>query len=493
MGLAGLKTISILAILILVIGLLVLSPSVYADTTYWAKSYGGADRDTAFAVEQTSDLGYILVGDTWSGLSGRLDVWILKLSASGSIEWQRTYGGAGDDTAQSVHQTPDGGYIVAGYTASFGDPDYDMWVLKLDSNGGIVWEYAYGADNQELASFVEQTSDGGYILGGRTNSIAGSAPDFWALKLDSSGVAMWDRTYSLDGDRRIEAIHQTSDNGYILAGSTSSGALSVAWVIKTDANGNIVWERTYDPGLGADVEEIQVTSDGGYVLIAEAFTADGDQDFWVLKLKSNGDIDWERTYGGNGEEDAQPIRQTSDGGYIMAGATGSFGAGGDDVWVVKLNQNGDITWERTYGGAGDDEAISIDETSDGGYIVAGETTSFGAGLTDMWVLRIDSSGHISDCLPIGSSNANVVDTHATIVNTQGTVSSISEVRTVTHATISPTSAIINSQCFESRASYGVGGLTEPVSKLAIVAPWLAVIGLVGCIGTVVAVARKREK
>ncbi len=433
----------------------------YADTPSWANSYGGTDGEAAFAVEQTSDLGYILVGHTWSFGAGRSDVWLLKLSASGTVEWQRTYGGAEDDEALSAHQTPDGGYIVAGYTASFGDPDYDTWVLKLDSSGGIAWEYAYGAGSQEFASSVERTSDGGYILGGRTNSGA-DAPDFWALKLDSNGVALWDRTYSLGADRRIESIHETSDNGYILAGSTSSGGAPAAWVIKTDANGNIVWERTYDPGLGADVEEIQVTSDGGYVLIAEALTGGGDQDFWVLKLESDGDVEWESTYGGAGEEDAQPIRQTSDGGYIMAGETRSFGAGGGDVWVVKLNQNGQIMWERTYGGTGDDEVTSLDQTTDGGYVIAGETTSFGAGATDIWVLKIDSTGNIRGCQPIGSSDASVADTDATIVNTDGTVSSIADVRTETDATVTPTYVTPNNQCFGIGASApgAVGGVLE---------------------------------
>ena len=234
-GFASTRTIR-LAILIVLVALLGSSPSAYADTAYWANTYGGTNDDVAWAVEQTSDLGYIVAGQTYSFGSGRSDVWILKLTASGSIEWQKTYGGAGDDVATSVHQTPDG-YVVAGYTGPI--TNYDMWVLKLDSSGGIVWEYAYGGAIQDFATMVERTSDGGYIVGGQTASGA-NPPDFWALKLDSNGVAQWDRTYSLSFDRRIEAIHQTGDGGYILAGSTMSHGAGYCnvWLIKTDANGN---------------------------------------------------------------------------------------------------------------------------------------------------------------------------------------------------------------------------------------------------------------
>ncbi len=479
--------------MIVLVALLGSSPSAHADTAHWANTYGGTGDDVAWAVEQTSDLGYILAGQTYSFGSGSTDVWILKLAASGSVEWQRAYGGAEDDVALSVHQTPDGGYIVAGYTGPV--TNYDMWVLKLDSNGNIVWEYAYGAANQEFAEWVERTSDGGYILGGRTLSILASAPDFWALKLDSNGAVLWDRTYSLAQDRRIEAIHQTSDNGYILAGSTSSGfGPSVAWVIKTDADGNIVWQRTYDPGFGADVEDIRVTSDGGYVLIAEASqTLGGPQDFWVLKLQSDGAVEWERTYGGTGSEDAQVIRQTSDGGYILGGATSSFGAGGNDVWIVKLNQNGEIVWERTYGGAGDEEADGIDQTADGGYVVAGQTTSFGAGGKDVWLLRIDSTGNINGCAPEGTSSAIVTVTHATVVNTDGIASSIDEVRTETDATITPTSVTPSIQCFAPAATAApVGGFMESANKLVVFAPYVALFGLIAVVAVAAAPWKKRE-
>jgi len=435
-------------------------------TTYWAKSYGSSSflelrYNRAFAVEQTSDLGYVLAGNT-VGEYG-VDVLVFKLTASGDTEWWGMYGGeGGDDEAVSVLQSSDGGYVVAGYTNSFGNGLDDMWVLKLDSNGHVIWEYSYGTGFFERANYVEQTRDGGYILGGMATGVV-TGHDFWALKIDSNGVVLWDRTYHLGTvtDRRIEAIHETSDSGYILAGSTVlSGTTdqSRAWVIKTDADGDILWDRTYNPfdpsypSSSVDVEDIRITSDGGYVLFGEA-TGPGisGQDFWVLKLNSNGDIEWDKAYGGPGEEDAQPIRQTSDGGYIMAGATTSFGAGFKDVWIVKVNHNGDIVWERTYGGHTDDEALGMDLTSDGGYVVAGYTDWFGGGPTEAWVLKIDSSGYIGDCPPIGSSSATVVDTHATIVNTHGTVSSVSEVRvsTMWGDSVPQPWLLPSTQCFES--------------------------------------------
>jgi len=201
---------------------------------------------------------------------------------------------------------------------------------------------------------------------------------------------------------------------------------------------------------------------------------------------------WAKSYGGTDRDTAFAVEQTSDLGYILVGDTWSFGSGRSDVWILKLSASGSVEWQRTYGGAEDDEALSVHQTQDGGYIVAGYTASFGDLLYDMWVLKIDSSGNISDCLPIGSSSASVVDTHATVVDTDGTVSSISEVRTETDATIAPTSAVMNSQCFESRPSQGlaVGGFMENVNKAAVFAPYLALFGFVAAVAVIV--WKKRE-
>ena len=240
--------------------------------------------------------------------------------------WAKTYGGTGFDFAYSIQETSDGGYIVAGSTASFGAGSDDFWVLKLYSNGNVAWQKTYGGADYDYAYSIQQTSDGGYIVAGETWSFGAGSRDFWVLKLYSNGNVAWQKTYGgINADDVAFSIRQTQEGGYIVAGRT-------------------------DSSLGA-----------------------GKDDVWVLKLDANGNVTWQKTYGGGNWDYAYSIQQTSEGGYIVAGWTDSFGAGNDDVWVLKLDSAGNVTWQKTYGGANDDAAFSIQETSNAVYFVAGYT------------------------------------------------------------------------------------------------------------------------
>ncbi len=257
---------------ILTVGLIALlfllaSPQLArAQTSYWAKTYGGTGDEENPWVQQTSDEGYIVVSTTDSFGAGDSDAWVVKLDGNGNIEWQRTYGTTGYDSPASVLQTSDGGYVVAGNTGQPNPNTWDAWVFKLDHNGAIQWEYTYGGPSGEVVICMQQTNDGGYIVGGRTISLG--SVDFWVLKLDSNGNRQWDRAYGGPGasmDRRIESILQTSDGGYILAGSVLNWpSPSRVWVIKVDTTGDIVqWQKTYTPAYDADLEDMQRTTDGG--------------------------------------------------------------------------------------------------------------------------------------------------------------------------------------------------------------------------------------
>ncbi len=338
---------------------------VYAS--YWAKAYGGNGWDSAFSVHsvrQTADGGFIVAGETDSFGAGSIDFLVLKLDTNGNISWQKTYGASGYDYAESIQQTVDGGYVVVGWTNSFGAGNYDFLVLKLDANGNISWQKTYGGTLGDGAESIQQTSDGGYIVLGETDSFGAENGDFWVLKLDANGNVQWQKTYGGGLFDRARSIQQTSDSGYIMGGMTES--------------------------FGA-----------------------GSGDAWILKLDSNGNVQWQKTYGGS-NFDGAAIQQTSDGGYIMAGRTASFGAGSDDVWVLKLDTNGNVQWQKTYGGSGSEITPSIQQTSDGGYIVGGVTNFFGSGNDDIWVLKLDSNGDIPGCSIIGTSNAIVNNTSATI-------------------------------------------------------------------------------
>jgi uncharacterized delta-60 repeat protein len=410
----------------------------------WAKTYGGTDYDYAYSIYQTSDGGYIVAGITYSFGAGGWDFWVLKLNSDGAVAWQKSYGGVNHDYAYSIQQTIDGGYIVAGLTYSSGAGNDDSWVLKLTSDGSVSWQKTYGGTSYEETDSIQQTSDGGYIVAGRTKSFGAGGWDIWVLKLNSDGTVAWQKRYggvNDDGEYLI-AIQQTSDGGYIVAGYTDSFGAGGGdiWVLKLNSNGSVSWQKTYG-GTSLDFAwSIQQTSDGGYIVAGRAgsFGA-GSNDFWVLKLNSNGTVLWQKTYGGPNDEFANSIQQTSDGGYIVAGLTQSFGAGGSDLWVLKLNSDGTVCWQKTYGGTSGDIANSIYQTSDGRYVVAGHTNSFGAGLTDFWVLKLNSDGTI----PFNpASGAQMIDTSVVPANTSATVTNTAVTGVNTSATVTNTSATV---------------------------------------------------
>jgi uncharacterized delta-60 repeat protein len=393
----------------------------------WAQTYGGTGSDYASSIQQTSDGGYVVAGQTYSfsdTING--DAWVLKLDSSGAVTWQKTYGGTGGDYASSIQQTSDGGYIVAGYTYSFGDTiNGDAWILKLDSSGAVTWQKTYGGTSDDEAYSIQPTSDGGYIVAGYTYSFGDTINgDAWILKLDSSGAVTWQKTYGgTSGDDYAYSVQPTSDGGYIVAGSTSSfgaGDYDV-WVLKLDSSGIVTWQKTYGGAGGDYASSIQPTSEGGYIVAGytNSFGAGGD-DAWVLKLDSSGAVTWQKTYGGTGGDYASSIQQTSDGGYVVAGYTNSFGdIVNDDNWVLKLDSSGAVTWQKTYGGTG---LNFIQQTSDGGYIAAGYTYSFGATINgDAWVLKLDSTGSIySSCAIAVDSTASPASSAATPASSTAT-------------------------------------------------------------------------
>ncbi|MHA2612326.1 MAG: InlB B-repeat-containing protein, partial [bacterium JZ-2024 1] len=426
------------------------------EVKVWARTYWGARRDVARSIQQTSDGGYIVAGYTRSVGAGSGDIWVLKLDADGNVLWQKTYGGTDSDGASSIQQTSDGGYIVAGYTYSFGAGRYDIWVLKLDADGNVLWQKTYGGANWDEAYSIQQTSDGGYIVAGDTWSFVAAwndVSDFWVLKLDENGNVVWQKTYGGVKEDRAYSIQQTSDGGYIVAGETYSfgaGDWDI-WVLKLNANGDVVWQRTYGWARLDWARSIQQTSDGGYIVagMTDSFGA-GSWDIWVLKLDANGNVLWQKTYGGANWDEAYSIQQTSDGGYIVAGKTYSFGAGYTDIWVLKLDADGNVLWQKTYGGEYNEGAYSIQQTSDGGYIVAGDTKSFGAAEENFWVLKLDANGNISGCTPqnlVQNSNASPASFLFTITEPYSVFFSDSSATiNISNAIISPTFVSPLTQC-----------------------------------------------
>jgi type 1 glutamine amidotransferase len=407
----------------------------------WQKTLGGTSDDWPTSIQQTADGGYIVAGRTSSydgdviGHHGSYDFWVVKINSLGAIVWQKTLGGSNNEEALSIQQTADGGYIVAGYTSSndgdvTGNHGYDdIWVLKLNSLGAIVWQKTLGGTSDEWLSSIQQTADGGYIVAGSTSSNDGDVTtnhggrDFWVVKLNSLGAIVWQKTFGGTSNEEVLSIQKTADGGYIVAGSASSNdgdvignhGLTDFWVVKLNNLGAIVWQKTLG-GISYDVPtSIQQTADGGYIVAGYTSSNDGDisrnqglTDFWVVKLNNLGAIVWQKTLGGTNYDWPTFIQQTADGAYIIAGATlsndgdvtGNHGL--TDFWVVKLNNLGAIVWQKTLGGTSDDWLSSIQQTADEGYIVAGDTKSNDGdvignhGGRDFWVVKLSNTLGINE-------------------------------------------------------------------------------------------------
>ncbi len=408
-----------------------------APAIQWQKAYGGSAKDemqNGTKSIKTLDGGFIMVGYTESsdgnvtGSHSDRDFWIVKTDANGIIQWEKTYGGSNKDYARSVDLTSDGGYIVAGVSES-NDRDItgnhggaDMWVIKLNAAGILQWQKTYGGTANDFANSVHQSPDGGYIIFGTTGTVNNGdvtgfhgGTDFWAVKTDPSGNIQWQKTYGGTDTEEGEAIQLTSDGGYILSGFTLSNNGDVNfnhgsadfWIVKTDGGGNLLWEKSYG-GSGDDVAlDIKQTNEGGYIIVGYTFSADGDitlkqagTDCWVVKTGNSGNIQWQKTYGGNSEDYAFSVQQTAEGGYVVSGYTLSDAGdvsgyhGGSDGWVIKLANTGLLVWQKALGGSANEILYGAQQTPDGGYIVSGTTQSNDGdvtnnhGASDFWLVKL---------------------------------------------------------------------------------------------------------
>jgi uncharacterized repeat protein (TIGR01451 family) len=400
----------------------------------WQRSLGGTMSDYAYAVEPTLDGGYIIAGNTQSndgnvaGNHGQTDIWVVKLDSESDIVWKKAFGGSGSEGAHAIKQTSDNGFIIAGYTSS-NDGDVsgnnggrDFWLLKLDSNGSISWQTAAGGSSNEVAYSVEQTSDGGYIAMGYTVSTAGDVAgnhgetDIWVVKFDESGSIAWQNCLGGSSSEEGYEVRQTEDEGYVIVGGSQSndGDLSSNygssdfWVVKLNVDGQIIWEKNYGGSNNDMARSVDLTDDGGFLICGISSSSNGDisssngaRDYWVLSLDENGDIRWEKALGGTGNDLCYSISNTEDGGAIVAGFSTSLNGiisgnhGDSDFWILELDNNGNVNWQQMLGGSSTDDPKSVKRTADGGFIVAGYSYSDDGDLTrnqgqsDFWILKLE--------------------------------------------------------------------------------------------------------
>ena len=361
----------------------------------WSQTYGGAENDYANSVVQTSDGGYAIAGSTQSFGAGNTDFWLVKTDGAGNMKWSRTYGGEVNDIAYSLVQTSDGGFALAGEANSFIGESADFWLVKTDERGNMEWNRTYGGIGNDRAKSLIQTSDGGYALAGSTEAFGAGEWDSWLVKTDEYGDMEWNKTYGGTRSEGASSLIVTSDGGFALAGSTSSFGVGLInfWLVKTDGAGNMEWNQTYGSSIRNFFSSLIEVSDGGFVMAGDIHSGDaGGENFWLVKTDGAGNMEWNQTYIEADMDRPHSLVQTSDGGFALAGETKSFGAGNFDFWLVKTDGLGNKEWNRTYGGADIDRANSVVQTSDGGYAVAGNTLSFGAGSYDFWLVKTNAQG-----------------------------------------------------------------------------------------------------
>jgi hypothetical protein len=396
--------------------LFLFASSVYS-ADHWAITYS-ADIDNVPSgwVHQNNDGSFIVATNASNlGTIGR-GMLISKIGEDGNIEWQKAYGGdvvgVGDvaEGVFSIIHTADEGYIAAGATSSFGSGDFDFWIVKLNVNGNIEWQKSYGDNGYDFGNSIIETSEGGFIVAG-TSHIGDYK--YWVLKLDSSGNVKWQKAYSVSNRENIAyTIKETLDGGYIIAGECRLAGRD-AWLLKLTSDGLVEWSKTYGDVNMDRADDVYPTQDGGYIVAGTtgSFGA-GAYDVWVLKLDQNGVIEWQKVYGGGNDDWAFSIIPYTNGdGYLLAGSTKSFGSGDDDFWLLRLDLDGTLAWQRTYGGIGSDTAASVQQTFNGGLAVAGTTAYLeSAGII---VLNLDQNGLILNCNLIGESEAIVQITSVT--------------------------------------------------------------------------------
>lgn len=401
----------------------------------WQKALGGSGSDGLFYTAQTADGGYITSGTTYSvdgdmtQNTGESDGWVAKLNSSGNIEWQKSYGGSLNEQIYKILQTPDGGYVFAGFSESV-DGEFsasngtgDIWVAKVNATGTLQWQQLLGGGYYDWANTITLSPDGGFVIAGHSQFQGDEMvqQDVFVTKLNTQGTVVWQWYYGGSLLEVAYGIENTTDGGYIIAGATQSRDGNVtgfhvpddenavtydAWVLKLDSGGNLQWQKALGGYQDDMAYTIKQTTDGGYIMAAQTASYSGDvtisygsYDYWIVKLDASGNITWQKSLGGSGYDEAHSIVETADG-YVMGGVaysqdnhiTSSYGGG--DAWLVKLGPNGNLVWEKTFGGTLTDYVYDISLNSAGNFMMSGYTFSNDNDVTgnhgngDGWLLNI---------------------------------------------------------------------------------------------------------
>lgn len=397
------------------------SPPSNEPQIQFIKTLGGSNNDSGQSVMATIDRGYAIFGFTQS-MDGDIedksnesfDYWFLKYDENDNLQWSKTFGGSDNESAYKGIQTNDGGFALIGHSSS-NDGDVsenfglnDLWIVKLDTNGNLIWEKSFGFSGNDQGFGILQTSDNGYLITGTLDVSASSGEgndkffkkhaggDYWAIKLDANGNKEWRNYYGgTFTDTAYDAI-ETDDNGFLLVGSSDSNDVDISankgsydfWVVKVDNIGNLIWEKSFGGSEIDEAHSISKTADGNYLILGDSRSNDQDisnskgaADIWLIKISPDGNLIWDKSFGGSNFDAGRNITPTFDGGFLLSGSSRSQNGdftnnnGQNDAVIMKINSEGNITWQKTIGGSQIDVTYGVTELNNGSIIAVGDTTS----------------------------------------------------------------------------------------------------------------------
>lgn len=428
-------------------------PPVVIDTTkIFSKTFGSQLSDLVTGSRQTNDGGVILCGFTIAGAFGDNDIFIMKLDGSGNVVWSNLYGGSGNDQANSIEKTSDGSFIISGTTTSFSGT-FDPFAMKINQSGVIEWSKFYRWWNEDYANNIIQTGDGGYILTGYSNSFSIGNYDVYSLKIDQSGGIMWARAYGGAENDFGTSIKSTPQGGYIIGGYTFSyGSQGDAYILKLYGDGAILWTKTYG-GLGFDnIKDLQPTSNGFIACGSTSSFGLAFESAYVFNIDNqDGFVYWSRTFSGTGSQGVSSFNKVltlSNGGYLLAGNLQDLFKNQQEVALVQLYGDGVFNYSKVFGGAANDAGTSVSIKTDGGILLSANTSSFGAGSNDAYLLSLYDNG--TGCLtdrpftPVGGDPLTEVNEQTT------TYLDVNFYETATaNWNVSVFSVVPNSQCIQN--------------------------------------------
>ncbi|MGZ3898870.1 MAG: T9SS type A sorting domain-containing protein [Bacteroidia bacterium] len=366
------------------------------------KVYPTTYDKTARDILPTSDGGYILTGYVNTSSLTDCNLYVMKTDNMGNLLWEKSFGGNKPEYSYNILSTSDGNYFIIGYSFSFNAGDMDVYLIKIDPSGNLLWQKTFGGSGNEEGHEIIQTGDGNYAIVGTTNSNT-TSQDIFLMKIDLAGTQSWIKYYGGSGKEYGNSIKLCSDGGYIITGQTfSSGPKGLAYLIRTDSNGDTLWTKRYGASLDNEGVAIVANSDGSFTYVERDSSSTSDVDIRVIKTDASGNKLWDKLYGSTLKDTPKSICNTSDGGYLVGGMSRSFGWVNPDMWLLKVNAGGDTLWSRHFGGSDHEHCYKAKEW-DNGYIAAGHSLSYGPGQKVMFV-KMNSSGVVGLNEYVASNN-----------------------------------------------------------------------------------------